>query len=101
MKKAGNIKPEEQVDLTLSDDINENLAKLKAFLEESSDIVFREFKLGLNEIHCALTYVDGLIDKEVVNNHILKSFMYQVTILEGNRGKPIDNSEAFNGVKNT
>ena len=52
MKKAGNIKPEEQVDLTLSDDINENLAKLKAFLEESSDIVFREFKLGLNEIHC-------------------------------------------------
>lgn len=99
MKKAGNIKPEEQVDLTLSDDINENLAKLKAFLEESSDIVFREFKLGLNEIHCALTYVDGLIDKEVVNNHILKSFMYQVTILEGNRGKPIDNSEAFNGVK--
>ena len=40
------LKSEEKVDITLSKSIDENLAKFKAFLEDSSDAVFREFKLG-------------------------------------------------------
>lgn len=93
------MRPEEKVDLTLSKALTENLKKLEAFFGESSDIIFREFKLGLNEIPCAIVYVDGAIDSDVVNNHILKSFMYQVTILEENRNRSIDNNQAFDGIK--
>ncbi|HHW70672.1 MAG TPA: spore germination protein [Clostridiales bacterium] len=99
MREFDDLKPAEKVDLTLSKNIYENLEKFEAFLGESSDIIIRKFKLGLNEIPCAVVFVDGLIDKEIVNNHILKSFMCQVTILEENRNRPIDNTQAFEEVK--
>lgn len=93
------MNPKQKIDLTLSKDLIENLEKLEAFFEESSDIIFREFKLGLNEIPCAVIYVDGAIDTDIVNSHILKSLMYQITILEENRKRPIDNIQAFDGIK--
>lgn len=95
----GIMRPEEKVDMTLSKNISENLDKLQAFFGESPDIIFREFKLGLNEIPCAIIYVDGATDSQIINNHILKSFMYEITILEENRSRPIDNNQAFEGIK--
>jgi len=44
------LKSEEKVDLTLDKSVSKNLDKFKAFLEESSDAVFREFKLGMQGI---------------------------------------------------
>jgi spore germination protein len=93
------LKSEEQVDLTLDKSVEKNLEKFKAFLEESSDIVFREFKLGTQGIPCALVYVDGLVDKSVVHEQILKPMMYQITMLENIVKKPIEAATAFDTVK--
>lgn len=48
-RQSNNEKSENRVGLSLSKDINENLSKFKAFLEESSDMVFRRFKLGIGD----------------------------------------------------
>ena len=90
---------EEKVDLTLSKNVKENLEKFKAFLEESSDAVFREFKLGSQGIPCALVYIDGLVDENVIHNHILKGLMYEITLLEAGAKSSIKLDKAFSIVK--
>ena len=60
--KTPQLKSEEKVDLTLDKSVSKNLEKFKAFLDESSDAVFREFKLGVQGIPCAAVYIDGLVD---------------------------------------
>lgn len=93
------LSSEEKVDLTLSKNVKENLAKFKAFLSESSDAIFREFKLGSRGIPCALVYIDGLVDKNIIHNHILKGLMYEISMLESGREKPIEVENAFEAVK--
>jgi len=94
------LKAEEQVDLLLSKNLEENLQKFKAFLQDSTDVVFRDFKLGKEGISCGLVYIDGLIDKTTVHEHILKNMMYEITMLENSQGKAIDKAIAFEAVKN-
>lgn len=93
------LKSEEKVELTLSDNMEENLKKFKAFLEDSSDAVFRKFKLGSNGIPCALVYIDGLVDSLVINENILKNLMYEITMLETARDQPIDIDNVYEYVK--
>jgi len=93
------LSSEEKVELTLSKSVKENLKKFKAFLEESSDAVFREFKLGTLGIPCALVYIDGLVDKNLVHNNILKGLMYEITLLESGRNRPVKLDKAFDIVK--
>ncbi|NLN40911.1 MAG: spore germination protein [Clostridiales bacterium] len=69
-RQSSQLKAEEKVDLTLSDTVEENLEKFKAFLEDSSDAVFREFKLGTQGIPCALIYIDGLVNNAVINEYV-------------------------------
>lgn len=89
------VKSEEKVDSRLSKDVEENLDKFKAFLKESTDMVFREFKLGISAIHCALVYVDGLIDRNIIHDMILRPMMYEIATLESNLEHPIDPEEAY------
>ncbi|NLT94507.1 MAG: spore germination protein [Clostridia bacterium] len=58
----------------ISTDINKNLEEIKSIFSNCSDIVFREFLIGYKSpVKAALIYVDGLIDKAAVHDHILKS----------------------------
>lgn len=98
-RQSSNKPSEDRVDLTLSEDLEENLEKFKAFLEESTDMVFREFKLGMSGIPCALVYVDGLTDKNVIHETILKPMMYEITILESKLAQPLDPDKAFEFAK--
>lgn len=93
------LKSEEKVDITLSDTVEENLGKFKAFLEDSSDSVFRKFKLGSHSIPCALIYMDGLVNSSVINENILKGLMYEITMLETARDQAIDIKNAYEYVK--
>lgn len=53
--------------------------RIKKELEQSSDIVFRSFKVrGKEEIPCALGVVDGLIDK-----HLLDAYVLRILMVEG------------------
>ncbi|MFO7295705.1 MAG: spore germination protein [Caldicoprobacter sp.] len=93
------LKSEEQVDLTLDKEIGKNLEKFKAFLKDSSDVVFREFSLGTQSIPCALVYVDGLVNVTVINEQILKPMMHQIALLETNLNQPIQPDRIFEIVK--
>ena len=93
------LKSEEKVDITLSKSTIENLEKFKAFLEDSSDAVFREFKLGSQGIPCALVYIDGLVNSEVINESVLKNIMYEITMLERARDQSIQVDNAYEFIK--
>ncbi|WP_201262091.1 spore germination protein [Lysinibacillus parviboronicapiens] len=39
------------------------------------DVQFREFQIGNTGVHAVIIFVNGLSDKELINNHIMKSLM--------------------------
>lgn len=60
----------------------ENIDQVKSILGDSNDIVIREFKLGTAGLKAALLFVDGLIDKALVCEHLLESVMLLVRQVE-------------------
>jgi spore germination protein len=89
---------EDRVNLNLSKDINENFEKFQAFLKESTDAVFRRFKLGRNKINCALVYIDGLIEKSVIHDSILRPMMSYVIEYEALIGDLIKLEDAYDFI---
>ena len=62
-----------------SQDLKENLDTLKGIINSSSDIIIRRFSFGYNnQIQAAMIFIDGLVDKALVNENILKPLMYDV-----------------------
>lgn len=59
----------------LTANLDENLLTLKNIITDSSDLVIRNFVFG-DRIKAAIIYIDGLIDKALVNEDILKPLMY-------------------------
>jgi spore germination protein KA len=69
-------------ELLLCSNLNQNLIILKDIFSVSSDIVIREFAFGQKpQIHAALIYVDGLVDKTTINQSIIKPLMYDSRII--------------------
>lgn len=69
-------------ELLLCSNLNQNLIILKDIFSVSSDIVIREFAFGQKpQIHAALIYVDGLVDKATINQSIIKPLMYDSRII--------------------
>lgn len=65
-------------------DLKKNLDVLKNILSSSSDAVIREFNFGGNsQAQGALIYFNGMVNKDAVNNSILKPLMYS-TFIETN-----------------
>lgn len=65
-------------------DLDKNLNYFKDKLKDCDDIVYREFRVGSKQQYgFALIYVDGLIDKTLVNEEVLKSLM-----VESRQAKP-------------
>lgn len=79
---AGNLTQEQKADQELWPDLIHNIAVLKGRLGGSPDIVFHEFVMGLDEIEACLIYTDGLIEREVVTQDILRSLEIDIPILE-------------------
>ncbi|WP_047984597.1 spore germination protein [Ornithinibacillus californiensis] len=55
----------------LDSNLEANIQQLKKLLDEPSDLVIREFQIGENDITSAIIYIDGLIDKQIVQDSIL------------------------------
>ncbi|GAB6153462.1 spore germination protein [Desulfosporosinus burensis] len=75
-------KGEKQIRKSPSYTFDEDLTKplsgqtVKEILSKSSDVVFREFFLqGKERIPCMLAAVDGLVDKNLLDDYILKPLM--------------------------
>lgn len=82
-KKSG--KPEEEPRHKGFSQLDKNLKYFKDNLKDCDDVVYREFKTGdKQQYDFALIYVDGLIDKTLVNEEVLKSLM-----IEARQAKPV------------
>ncbi len=67
--------------------LGDNLELIRKIYHGSSDIVFREFSGGTNkEFKMAIIYVDGLVDKTIIHEEILKSIMLEARAVKPNSG---------------
>lgn len=96
---SGSQSAEQTENLIISTNISENLKKFKAFLGDSADAIFREFKLGMSGLGCAIVYIDGLTDRTLINDHILKPMMYQMAILETDSNSTANPNELYEIIK--
>ena len=70
-KPAAEKKPENDDSPILS----ERLALIKKRLGESNDVVIREFNSSNDNVKLALLFIDGLVDKKMVNDNILQPIL--------------------------
>ncbi|AET65786.1 spore germination protein, GerA family [Desulfosporosinus orientis DSM 765] len=78
IRPKGNRKIRKSPEYAFDDDLKKPLSgkTVKEILSKSSDIVFREFVLqGKERIDCMLVVVDGLVDKNLLDQFILKPLM--------------------------
>lgn len=77
------------IEANISNNLDKNLKTFRAVFYECSDVVFKEFKIGEERsINAAIVYVDGLADRKVIHNEILKPLMY-ITRLDEYSAKKI------------
>ncbi|WP_008826027.1 spore germination protein [Haloplasma contractile] len=70
-------------DQCISNSLQDNLTFIKKTLGNSEDIVIRTFNVGTNESNkMSLVYIDGLVDRNLVDNAILKTIMVQIRSAE-------------------
>ncbi len=63
-------------DKLISTNLEDNLNYLKQLYRESSDVIFRPFSIGENQhIDAFLITIDGLYDKTIINEHVIKPLM--------------------------
>lgn len=68
---------EQKTQIEFSQDLEKNLDTLKGIIHNSSDIIVRKFAFGSKKrIQAALIFIDGLIDKTLVNENIMKPLMF-------------------------
>ncbi|SHJ71637.1 spore germination protein [Propionispora hippei] len=60
----------------ISSNLEANLTYLKRAIGKSSDMIFREFKIGdPSQTKAFICFIDGLADKEKVDDHVIKALM--------------------------
>lgn len=60
----------------LSRQLPENLQVLKKVMDKNSDFIIREIEFGKkNEIQGAIVFIDGLVEKTLINENIMKPLM--------------------------
>lgn len=65
----------------MSSNLKQNLDKLKNIFSSSPDVIFREFYFGEGKkLHGALIFLEGLSDKTIINETILKPLMYDLKL---------------------
>jgi spore germination protein KA len=61
----------------LHSSINQNIIDMRNTLGNSSDLSIREFLLGKNNLKAAVIYIDGLVNKDFIQNYILKPLIIE------------------------
>ncbi len=61
-----------------SDQITSNLKQVKQVIGHNSDVIFRSFELGFTKLQATIVYIDGMIDKDLIQNTILKQMMQEL-----------------------
>lgn len=72
-KPADNAGNADNLPTKLVNSLDENISIVKKVLDEPSDLVIREFVVGQKDHKCAIVYIDGLVDKDLIQNSILEN----------------------------
>ncbi len=74
------VNQDEIKSLVVSADLQKNLDILQNTLGSSGDMVFRRFYLGLQDgYEACMVYIDGAVDKTILDNNIIKSLMLETS----------------------
>ena len=66
----------EQTASSLKNLLAENLTVIKEKTGNSSDIVIRHFKIGVNNsLAAAIVYIEGIVDNQAIQDYLLQSLM--------------------------
>lgn len=72
----------------LSRDLQINLDEIKNIVGKSSDIVIRQINIDIGrQCKAAIFYIDGMVDKVVLNNSVMDALMVDVNISKAFQGK--------------
>lgn len=64
--------------IMVSANLNDNIDLLKKTVGHNEDVVFRQFHLGIgNQAKAVVIYVEGMVNKAVLNNDIIKPLMLE------------------------
>ena len=63
----------------LSEDISDNIMRLKNIMNDSFDIKSRFFRIGGTDLQAAVLYIESLVNEEMIMNHLLKPLILQST----------------------
>ncbi len=77
--------------ILVSEDINENRKKLEGVFKNCQDAVFRDFTVGSIPVNCFVIYLDVLVEKDYINNNLLRPLMMDVRVVDTK--KPIAGKE--------
>lgn len=72
----------ELADQAIAADLQANIDSLKSLLDRCSDAVIREFIFGQHHTRCVLLYFNGLVDKQAIEEHLLKVLLLELKQLE-------------------
>jgi spore germination protein len=81
LKKGKKSNKEEHLDQTgknvlrCTNSLEANLQEIRETIGQNSDVIFRSFNLGGSKWKAAVIYIDGLVDKMVLNEQIIKPLM--------------------------
>lgn len=72
-QKKSSKQDEENFSTALVKSLDKNLDNVKNMLEEPNDLVIRKFVVRGTKHRCALVYIDGLINEDIVHSNIMKN----------------------------
>lgn len=72
-KHQQHTKTEASFAIEIFKDLAQNIKNLNNMLDEPDDLMIREFTIGQGKHQAAIAYIDGLIDKELLQSDILEN----------------------------
>src|SRR5690554_6852938 len=80
-------KSKEKEFIPVSTKIDENIETLDNIFKDCTDIVAREFRVGVEQNHrMYVAYVDGLADRTLVHDHILRPLALEARLIAPDPG---------------
>ena len=76
LKKGSNSQSNRLLKNNLFKELSKNIAQIQKFFHQSPDLVIRRFQINTNGIDAALVYLEGLTDKQSIQNHVLSPLIH-------------------------
>lgn len=94
VKTGNSTSQEENFSKYLFKDLEKNLANLKKMLGEPTDLVIREFPVGGSKHQCAIVYIDGMVNEDLIHNHIMSN----VQLIADRKQLPNETEKLFEDI---